>query len=207
MTSPSSLSPQIQRRNFALGVANGALVRLFDTLAHPSLVLTWFVTGLGASPLIIGLLVPIANGGWFLPQLLMSGIVHRMPRKMRLYRLVSAARVVFWAMLAALVFLLGNSNPRLLLILFLLLYSAFCFGAGISGLPWLDVVAKAVPARRRGTFFALRDFTGGLLAIVGSALTRYVLDERYGLRFLYNFGWLLALGGIALVHPAVGACQ
>jgi len=194
---PSPLSPQTQRRNFYLGVANGTLVRLFDTLAHPSLVLTWFVTQLGASPLIIGLLVPIANGGWFLPQLLMSGFVHRLPRKMPFYRIVSAVRVVFWAMLVALVFMLGDSNPALLLGLFLFLYSAFCFGSGLSGLPWLDVVAKAVPARQRGPFFAWRDFTGGLLAIGGSAITRYVLDERYGLRFPYNFGWLLLLGGIA----------
>lgn len=192
-----SLSSQIQRRNFVLGVANGTLMRLFDTLAHPSLVLTWFVTQLGAPPLIIGLLVPIASGGWFLPQLLISGVVHRMPRKLPLYRLVSAARVACWGMLASLVFLLGNSNPHLLLILSLLLYSVFCFAAGLAGLPWLDVIAKAIPARRRGTFFAWRDFTGGLLAIGGSALVRYVLDERYGPRFPHNFGWLLLLGGIA----------
>lgn len=180
-----------------LGVANGTLVRLFDTLAHPSLVLTWFVTQLGASPFIIGLLVPIANGGWFLPQLLMSGIVHRMPRKLWLYRSASAVRVALWAVMAALVFVLGDSNPRLLLLLFLLLYSGFCFGSGISGLPWLDVVAKAIPAPRRGTFFAWRDFTGGLLAIGASVVTRIMLDERYGPAFPHNFGWLLLLGGIA----------
>lgn len=197
MTPSPELSPQTQRRNFGFGVANGTLIRLFDTLVHPSLVLTWFVTQLGASPLIVGLLVPIANGGWFLPQLLVSGIIHRMPRKMRLYRVVSAGRVAVWAALVAVVFVLGNSNPRLLLVLFLLLYSVFCFGAGLAGLPWLDVIAKAIPARRRGTFFAWRDFTGGLLAVGASALVSYVLNERYGPGFPYNFGWLLLLGGIA----------
>jgi MFS family permease len=191
------MSPQIQRRNFALGVANGTLMRLFDTLANPSLVLPWFVTQLGASPFIVGLLVPIANGGWFLPQLLMSTTVHRMPRKVPLYRLVSAVRAAIWALLVALVFLLGKSNPRLLLGLFLVLYSVFCVGAGVSGLSWLDVIAKAIPAGRRGTFFAWREFTGGLLAIGGSVLARYVLDERHGAGFPSNFGWLLLLGGIA----------
>jgi hypothetical protein len=192
-----TLPPHIHRRNFTLGVANGTLIRLFDTLAHPSLVLTWFVAQLGASPLIIGLLVPIANGGWFLPQLLMSGAVHRMPRKMWLYRVASLVRVALWAIMVALVFVVGSGYPRVLLVLFLLLYSAFCFGAGVSGLPWLEVIAKAVPARRRGPFFAWRDFTGGLLAIGGSLLVRYVLDERYGPSFPYNFGWLLLLGGVA----------
>jgi len=197
LTPSPELSPQTRRRNFTLGVANGTLLRPFDTLAHPSLVLTWFVAQLGASPLIIGLLVPIANGGWFLPQLLISSIVHRMPRKMPLYRIVSAARVACWALMVAVVFLLGNRNPQLLLLLFLLLYSAFCFGSGLSGLPWLDVIAKAIPARRRGAFFAWRDFTGGLLAVGASVLVSYVLDERYGPAFPYNFGWLLLLGGIA----------
>ncbi len=206
MTSSPELSPQTHRRNFLLGVANGTLIRLLDTVAHPSLVLTWFVTQLGASPLIIGLLVPIANGGWFLPQLLVSGTVHRLPRKMPLYRIVSAARVVVWAIMVAMVFGLGNSNPRLLLLLFLLLYTVFCFGAGLAGLPWLDVIAKAIPAGRRGEFFAWRDFTGGLLALGGSALARYVLDERYGPGFPHNFGWLLLLGGIAaaLAYLAFG---
>jgi MFS family permease len=197
LTPPPTLPPHIQRRNFTLGVANGTLVRLFDTLAHPSLVLTWFVAQLGATPLIIGLLVPIANGGWFLPQLLMSGVVHRTPRKMWLYRAASVVRVALWAAMVALVFVVGNGHPRVLLVLFLLLYSAFCFGAGVSGLSWLDIVAKAVPASRRGPFFAWRDFTGGLLAIGGSLLVRYVLDERYGPGFPYNFGWLLLLAGVA----------
>jgi MFS family permease len=197
LTPSSPLSPEVQRRNFALGVANGTLVRVFDTLANPSPVLTWFVAGLGASPLIIGLLVPVANGGWFLPQLLISGVVHRMPRKMRLYHIASVMRVALWSAMAILVFLLGDGNQGLLLALFMLLYSAFSFGAGVSGLPWLDVIAKAVPPRRRGTFFAWRDFSGGLLAIGGSLLVRYVLDERFGPGFPYNFGWLLVLGGIA----------
>lgn len=193
---PSQLSLHAQRRNFVLGVANGTLLRLFDTLANPSLVLTWFVTQLGASPLVVGLLVPIANGGWFLPQLLMSGYVRGLRRKMPLYRAVSVARVVFWALLTGAVWAVGASNPSLLLVLFLLLYTVFCFGAGVTGLAWLDIIAKAVPARSRGPFFAWRDFTGGLLAIGGSVLTRYVLDERSGLRFPYNFGWLLAGGGV-----------
>jgi MFS family permease len=197
LTPSPSLSPRTQRRNFTLGVANGTLIRLFDTLAHPTLVLTWFVVQLGASPLIIGLLIPIANGGWFLPQLLMSATVHRLPRKIWLYRVASVVRVVLWAAIVALVFLLGSGYPRILLVLFLLLYSAFSFGAGVSGLPWLEVIAKAVPARRRGPFFAWRDFTGGLLAIGGSLLVGYLLDERYGPGFPYNFGWLLLLAGLA----------
>ena len=31
----------------------------------------------------------------------------------------------------------------------------------------------------------------------GSALARYVLDARHGLQFPHNFGWLIALGGVA----------
>jgi MFS family permease len=185
------------RRNYRLGVANGTMLRLFTALADPALVLTWFVSGLGASPLVIGLLAPINNGGWFLPQLLMSGFIQRQPRKMPIYRLSVAIRSVCWFLLTGLVFALGHSNPTLLLGLFLLLYTVFCFLAGVAGLPFLDIIAKGIPARRRGSFFAWREFTGGVLALGGSALVRYVLDERSGLAFPDNFGLLLAIGGLA----------
>lgn len=61
------------RRNFSLGVLNGAFFNLFSALLDPSLVLSWFVSQLTTSNFLIGLIMPIQNGGWFLPQLVVSG--------------------------------------------------------------------------------------------------------------------------------------
>jgi Na+/melibiose symporter-like transporter len=98
----------------------------------------------------------------------------------------------------AFVFIVGDRNASLLLVAFLTLYSAYSLFSGLAGLPFMDVVGKAIPADRRGSFFAWRRFTGGLLALGGSALTSYVLDERRGLAFPMNFGWLFAAAALAM---------
>lgn len=194
----STLSAEQVRRNLVLGVANGALFRLFNALTDPSLVLTWFVSQLTASPVAIGLLLPISQGGWFLPQLLVSGLVQRMPRRMSLYRATAFVRVLSLALIVASVFIIGDRNPSSLLVAFLILYSAYSLVSGVAGLPFMDVVGKAIPADRRGSFFAWRRFTGGVLALGASALTSYVLDERPGLAFPMNFGWLFAAAALAM---------
>jgi len=40
----SILTPKQLQQNFILGVANGMLLRSFNTLTDPSLVLTWLVS-------------------------------------------------------------------------------------------------------------------------------------------------------------------
>jgi len=196
---PSTLSEEQLRRNFILGVANGTLFRLFAALTHPSLVLTWFVSQLGASSVVIGLLLPISTGGWLLPQLPVSGYVQHQRRKMVVYRAASVVRTLCWTLLTISVFILGPRNERLLLAVFVLLFAGYSFAAGVGGLPFMDVVGKAIAADRRGSFFAWRGFAGGLLALGGSALTRYVLDEQHGLAFPANFGLLFAIAGVAAV--------
>ncbi len=180
-----------------LGVLNGTLLRVLDTVASPSLVLPWFVTQLGGSAIAVGLLVPIANGGWFLPQLFMARFVQPMRYKLPLYRAASTVRVAVWVLMVAMVALAGSRDPTLTLWAFIGLYSLFCFGSGISGLPWLDVIARAIPAGQRGRFFGLRDFTGGILAIGAAVLVRVTLNEASGPRFPYNYALLFAIAGLA----------
>ncbi len=189
-----ALSPAAVRRNFRYGVVNSALFGFFDAIADPSLVLTWFVGQLTTSSVIVGLLFPITDVGWFLPQLLVSRSIQRLPRKVVWYGRTAVARLGVWAALSLLVLLWGKRSETVLLGAFLLLYAVFCTVAGIAGPSFMEVIGKAIPARQRGSFFAWRGLTGGLLAIVGAVVVRFVLDERRGWTFPVNFGWLFALG-------------
>ncbi len=197
----SPLTPKQVRRNFILGIVNGVFFRFFMTLTDPSLVLTWFVSQLTVSPTIIGLLMPISKGGWFLPQLLISQHVQKLPRKMALYHIISIGRFLSWLAVTVLLFVLGDRNPRLLLVLFFLLFTAYHLISGLGGICFMAIVGKAVPARSRGTFLGLRNLGGGLLALAGAAFVRYMLDERRGIRFPLNYGWLLVA---AMVAAALG---
>ncbi|MBN1954383.1 MAG: hypothetical protein JW900_04950, partial [Anaerolineae bacterium] len=56
------------RRSFALNVFNGVAFEFAERLIDPPLVLTWFVGQLTSSNLLVGLVVPLGDAGWFLPQ-------------------------------------------------------------------------------------------------------------------------------------------
>jgi len=184
------------RRNFSLGIVNGALFNLSNSLLEPSLVLTWLVSQLTSSNFLIGLVMPINQGGWFLPQLLVSGYLQGRKRKLPVYVAMSVPRALCWASITLALFLVNDQ--RVLLIFFYILLTIYSLADGTAGLPFMDVVAKAIPPTRRGAFFGWRRFLGGILALGGSLVVKYVLDERWGPAFPHNFGILFLLASLTI---------
>src|SRR5512137_2047860 len=113
-TAPAMLSPERARRNYLLGVLDGTLFRLSYVLADPSLVLPWFIAQLTASPVAVGLLLPLNRMSATLPQFLLTGVFHRANRKMPLYRVAAAGRVLSWALAVLAVWVLGARHRPLL---------------------------------------------------------------------------------------------
>ena len=179
------------RRNFSFGVLNGVFFNLFSALLDPSLVLSWFVSQLTTSNFLIGLIVPIQGGGWFLPQLVVSGYLQRRQRKLPFYARVAGVRVAIWGLMTLAVFLIEDA--AVLLVVFFTLLAAYSLAAGLAGICFIDIVAKAIPATRRGAFFGWRRFSGGFLALGGSLLVKYILDEGRGLTFPDNYAILFLL--------------
>lgn len=187
------------RRNFRLGVINGVLFTLVDALIAPGFVLAIFINRLGGSNLLVGLVPAIQTGGWFLPQIFVAPRVHGQPRVMHWYRRISVVRGMALVLLTIFTFLLAN-QPGLLLAAFFVLFGIYSVGAGISGIPWLEMVGKVVSPRRRGTFFSLRAFWGGLLAMLASGLISAILSERLtGLTFPYNFALLFGITTLVVI--------
>lgn len=181
-----------RRRNFRLGVLNGLAFGLAETLTDPTLVLVAFVSHLTHSPLWLGLIAPLRDGAWFLPQLWVSGYLQSQPRKLPLYRWMAVLRMVTWAAMAAAVFLVRD--VRWLLGVFFLTFGIYSLAAGFSGLSFLEVVGKTVPPHRRPTFFAWRMTLGALTGLGASAVVRWLLGETSPFTFPHNFGVLFALG-------------
>jgi hypothetical protein len=187
------------RRNFSLGVANGVLFTFAETLINPGLVLVAFVSQLTASPILIGLVTPLRDGAWYLPQLWVSGWLQSQPYKLRLYRLVAAVRLLMWAGMTLAAFTLRE--PGWLLAAFFLTFGTYALFSGLSGLPFLEVMGKTIPPNRRATFFAWRLFLGGIMGLGASALVRWLLEAQGPLGFPYNFATLFGLG---LIPAALG---
>jgi MFS family permease len=192
------LSQRHQRRNFVLGVLNGTVIKLTMVLMDTQIVLSWFLSQLGVSNLLIGLLPPVRMGSSFLLQILVSGHLQQKPYKLPFYRAMGIVRcaALFGLALAVGLIPLGS---RWLVVAFFALLTLYSMCAGLTSIAFMDVVAKAVPARRRGTFFSQRSFWGGILALGGGSLVGFLLAEPDGLRFPINVALLFALAALTLM--------
>jgi MFS family permease len=110
-----------------------------------------------------------------------------------------------WA-IAILVALLAGSQAGFFVVIFFILYTIYSLAAGVAGIPFMDIVAKAVPSRRRGTFFGARLFFGGIASALAGIFVRSVLAAH---SFPDNFAILfitasvvvtLAIVSFSLVH-------
>lgn len=188
------LSPRVKYRNFVLGVANGVFVNVGDAFLHSGLVLAPFLAALGAAPVIIGLVPAIKVGGWYLPQLLVASRISHEPMKLRFYHFTSTVRSVALLAMTLAVFFVGARQPSLVVLIVLVMLTVNAIAGGVGGVPFADVTAKIVPHSRLGTFWALRNAIGGLLALGAGVVLRYILESD--LSFPNNFGLILLLGSV-----------
>jgi hypothetical protein len=183
--------PVVDRRNFKLGVANGILYITAETLLDPTLVLVTFLSMLTNSPLLLGMLLPIRDGAWALPQLWVSGYLQSIPHKITIYRRMSLVRIVLWGLLAATIVFVRE--PKILLVAFFAVFTFSSLINGLAGLPFFEVVSKTIPSHQRGEFFAWRLGLGGLGSVAASLIVRWILDPAGPLPFPYNYGLLSTL--------------
>jgi len=164
------------RRNYTLGLLNGALFRFGDTLVDPSVVTAWFVGELTASPILLGLLMPIYKGGWFLLQLPTSHYIRR-----RSYHMPT----------------LAGRNAELLIWIFFLFWTLASLASGVGGVPLLSIIARTIPASRLGHFFGLRNLFGGLLGILASLVVARILSAQDLLPFPANYSLIFGLAALS----------
>ena len=122
---------------------------------------------------------------------------------MHWYRRTAATRFVALVLLCIATFALAE-QPTLLLAVFFVVFSIYSFGGGVSGIPWLEMVSKTIARGARGTFFSLRSFWAGVLALLASSFIAAILSEQWlGLIFPYNFAVLFVIAttvvGLALM--------
>ncbi len=187
------------RRSFWLNVFNGALFNFAGRLIDPPVVLTWFVSHLTSSNLLIGLVTPLSQAGWLLPQAFVSARVQRMRRKMPSYAAAAGIRVAAWLLLAAAVWWV--ETPAILLVAFFALYTLAWVAAGLAGLAFFEVTAKTIPAWRRGRLFASRQLIGGLLSLGAGWVVKAILTYP-AFPFPRNHALLFLLYSIIIV-PAM----
>lgn len=203
-SAPEALPPAF-RRNFVLGVVNGILFNASAAFISTTLVLPGLIVEcLGGGNVLVGALAAIDQGGWLLPQLLVGARTQGRPRHLPIYRAAALIRALCFGGLVAVVALAGRLSHTATLALFFTFYIAYSLGAGVAGVPFQEVVARTIPPERRGAYFGLRAFGGGLLTLlVVSPAVGLVLAAGSPWGFPTNYTILfiaacvLALAGLA----------
>ena len=193
-----SLIEKNLRYNYSVGLLNGAIFGFVDALIAPSLTLALFVTALGGSSFLVGLLSAIYNGGWFVPQFLIAHRLQQLPLKKPVYASAAVVRILCWLLIVVATYTIGAHNPSLLLAIFFVLITIYSFAAGFAGNAFMTIVAKVIPIQRRGSFFGWREFSGTATGLLAGYLVAVALSPERGFVFPENFGvlFVLAFGAI-----------
>ncbi len=182
------------RRNFTLGVLNGVLYNLASAFIGRSSILPAFLSQLTSSRILIGLSSNLEFAAWSLPQMLVAGLVGHKGRKLPLYISMAALRSLSFGILVASVFLFGDLRG-LLLRLFFCFFTLYAIAGGIAGVPFMEIVGKTVPLQKRGSFFGMRIFFGGLLGIGGGLVVKTIMARR---AYPGNFGLIFFLAFLCI---------
>jgi len=187
------MSEKLSKKNFILGVLNGAIFKFGLSFTDPNTVLPLFVSLLTSSKVLIGSVATIRVFGFFMPQIFIASFTEHWQKRKPIYILGAVLRGSSFFLLFILIFFWGKKMSYLLLVSFFVLYGTASLGGGLGGLPFLDIVGKVITPRHRGKFFSLRLFFGGLLSIGGGLVVRYVLAHPIHFAFPYNYALLFFL--------------
>ncbi len=194
--SQHQLAEKYFKRNFFLGVTNGILFNFAWAFTSGSTVLPLFISKLTSSSILVGLASTLEGVGWALPQMAVAAVTLHQKNQMPLYIKMASLRGVAFSLLAFLVFFSGGNNPSYLLVIFFFLFSIYAFGGGVSGVSFMEVVGKAIPANKRGSFFGMRMFFGGGLAALAGILIERILRVY---DFPKNFGVLFLIASVIII--------
>jgi len=107
------------------------------------------------SPLLIGLTGTIPIAGWLFPQLIAANYLRGKVQKKRYIQIPSAIGRSTLVLLALVLFLGTARRPALVLTIFFVSLILFWVADALGSVPWFDVLAKVIPARRRGRLIGL----------------------------------------------------
>ncbi|MBE0635067.1 MFS transporter, partial [Candidatus Bipolaricaulota bacterium] len=122
-------------------------------------------------------IISLTEGAWRAPQLLFANWLANKPRKkIYLTRAGLIGRPAYLLMALAL-FLGVAGRPAMAVALFFVLHTFMYFALSVDTLVWWDVLAKAIPANRRGRILGYSTALRGVISIGVGLLIAYLLGD------------------------------
>ena len=192
-----------QRRRFWHIAGAGAAFQAGSSAVDSATVMSALVFTLTGSSVAVGAVSTILRLGWLVPQLFVGYLAGQSNRSMPFYIVGAFGRTVAIAILAAILWL-GSAigwTYATLGAATLALWTVYACLSGIVGVPYNDIVARAVPSDRRSRLLAWRFFGGGFVAMFVALLADRLIRS---LEFPQSYAAVLAVAALLmLVSSAV----
>jgi MFS family permease len=192
--------PPHYRWNFGAFLVDYFTFNVALNFFNPNSMLPSFVGVLTDSAPVIGAVSTVFSGSWLLPQLIGARIINDKPRK-KPYLLVGiSGRILFWIIALGLGLGLGRTNPSAMLALFFACLALWATLDGLGSVAWFEILARAIPSRRRGRLIGTAQVLGGLAGIGAGWMIGRILERN---PFPNNYTLIFALAGTLLIPSTV----
>ncbi len=195
-------TPSNYRWNFALFIVDYVFFSIALSFANPSTVLPAFVAQFTGSAPVIGLVSTIFNGLWLLPQVVGARAINDKPRKKPYLMIGISGRVALWIIPLALWLGLAE-HPVAMLLLFFVCLGVFVIPDALASLAWFDLLARAIPVKRRGRLIGVAQGLSGLAGLGAGAVVSLILASPRT-AFPAEYALIFALAGVAFI-PSTAA--
>jgi MFS family permease len=188
------------RRNYVLGVVNGALWQLANAFMNPSTVVPAFILALGKGDKIwVGVITACMNSGWSWPQAFLSKYLGAKRRLLPYYWFSAIGRSVAILALTGVVAFLHDASASVILWLIAILFMVYGSCGAVGIIPFMTIVSDSMPAALRGRFFGLRWLFGGLMGMGAGVVVKQILSGEAGLGYPRNYIALFAIASVIYV--------
>ncbi len=196
--------------NFFVHWLASAATKMGDELASARLALAWLLTGLGAPPLLTGLLVPIRESGALLPQLLVAGYMRTIAVRKWLWVAGSVVQgLCVLGMAAVTAYAVGVSAGWWIVGLL----AIFSLARGVCSVASKDVLGKTIAKAWRGTVMGYAAATAGIVTVGLGACARLRGQDPgantlfVGMLIIAGMLWLFAALVFATLREFPGATE
>jgi MFS family permease len=175
------------KRNLLLLILDVVFFSTAISFADVSIISVFIIEATG-SIFLAGLLQMLRTAVFFVPQILSMSISGRKNRINVLKWTVPGRSCLIIASLAAFL----TNDLRIVTTFFFVSLILFGLCDGFTVVPWLELITESFPPSKRGTFFGVSGFVGGLSQIVAGFLISRILDDPH-LVFPRNYGMLILI--------------
>ena len=150
-----------QPKNYFIHLASLSLAKTGDKFADPKIVIAWMLTALGAPSVYLSLLVPIRESLSLLPQMIVAGVIRRLPVRKWLWSAGSLGQALALAAMGFVALSLSGARAGAAIVVAL---TVFSLSRGICSVTHKDVVGKTISKTRRGGVSGYADAVSGAAA-------------------------------------------